>query len=426
MKRCAACSAVILSACLFPSVGDLTGGDGGGPDVVVGDAPSDVANEAGPAGPVTIASAGSVSAATGNAQQTHVVWAIGAKRWWLFYIDDDSTHLKTRSSPDFVTWSDGPSLGLTHQNAKEARNFSVSYASIGGSDVVHVAFSHVETGTLFHTHTRGVISGSSITWSNPIEVCQISAGPSGADGTATIVTSSGDVWDSTGFVISQNSTAGHFNEDVFRASATDTGAAWTASFAQTTVEIVDTATNNRTFVQGVAPVAFWEKGDQDPVPTNVRVSSFVTSWSSPVDVFAASAAQDANDWDAVALASGEVHVVRALQSGGYEHVFGTTSIAIASPPATKPRTTGAGVVLLADRTHLAAFDLGSDGSVQESKWSGSQFSSWTTLAPARTRAFLSGHCPDLDAHPEAAGCALIWTEPSSGGYAIVGTLVQAR
>ena len=35
MRRCAACSAVILSACLFPSVGDLTGGADGGLDAPV-------------------------------------------------------------------------------------------------------------------------------------------------------------------------------------------------------------------------------------------------------------------------------------------------------------------------------------------------------------------------------------------------------
>jgi hypothetical protein len=291
---------------------------------------------------------------------------------------------------------------------------------------VHVAFSHIESTTLFHTHTRGVISGSSIAWGSPIDVCQISAGPSGADGTATIVAASGDVWDSTGYVVSQNSTAGHFNADVFRASTADTTTTWTASFAQTTVEIVDTTSNARTFVQGVAPISFWESGDQDPIPTNVRVSAWTGSWSAPVNVFPQSAPQDPNDWDAVALAGGEVHVVRALQSGGYEHVSGTTSLAIASPPSTIPRTTGSGLVLLADPSHLAAFDLGSDGSVQESKWTSSQFSTWTILAPARTRAFLSGFCPDLDAHPEAGGCALIWTEPSSGGHSIVGTLVQTR
>ena len=425
MRRCAACSAVVLSACLFPSVGDLAGGSDGGLDA--GDSSADVTNEAGPSGPVTLASAGTVSTATGNAQQTHVLWAIGARRWWLFYIDADDTHLKTRSSPDFVTWTDGPSLGLTHPNGADGRSFSVAYASIAGEDVVHVAFSHAEPSKLSHTHTRGVISGSSIAWGTPIEVSQIPDSPSGADGTATIIASSGDVWDSTGYIVSQNSTAGHFNEDVFRASATETGGAtWSATFAQTTVEIVGTTSNARAFVQGVAPVAFWEKGDQDPMPTNVRAAAFSGSWSSPVDVFAQGAPQDANDWGAAALASGEIHVVRALASGGYEHVSGTTSTTIASPPSMIARTLGAGVVVLADRTHLAVFDLASDGSVVESKWAAAQFSTWTTIAPARARGFLSGHCPDLDAHPEASACALVWTEPANGGYAIVGTLVQAR
>jgi hypothetical protein len=424
MKRCAAFS-VVLTACLFPSVGDLTGGssDGGGGDVLVG---GDAPIEAGPTGPVTLASAGNVSAATGNAQQTHVIWAVNAKRWWLFYIDNDNTHLKTRSSADFAVWTDGPSLGLTHSNAAEGRNFTVSYASLGGADVVHVSFSHAESSKLSHTHTRGVINGVSIAWGTPIEVCNDQTGPSGPDGPATLVTTNGDVWDATGFVISQSSTAGHYNEDMFHASATDNGSSWSATFAQTTIEIVPKTSNNRAIIQGVVPVAFWEKGDSDPLPSNVHISSFITSWSSPADVFGQDAPQDPNDWDAVALASGEVHVVRALQSGGYEHVLGTTSIAIASPPATTPRTTGSGVVLLADRAHLAVFDLGSDGSVQESKWSGAQFSTWATIAPARTRAFLSGHCPDLDAHPEAGGCALVWTEPASGGFAIVGTLVQTR
>jgi hypothetical protein len=117
-----------------------------------------------------------------------------------------------------------------------------------------------------------------------------------------------------------------------------------------------------------------------------------------VSVFPTDAQQDPNDWGVAAMAGGEVHVVRAKSSGSYDHVFGTISIATAAAPPGLARTTASGVVLLADRS----------------------------LAPARTRAFLSGYCPDLDAHPEAMGFARIWTEPATGGYAIAGTLVQVR
>ncbi len=96
-------------------------------------------------------------------------------------------------------------------------------------------------------------------------------------------------------------------------------------------------------------------------------------------------------------------------------------IAAAAPP-TLARQTGAGVVLLSDPTHLAAFDLSSDGSVQRSRWDGAQWSAWEPLAPAGARAFLSGFCPDLDAHPEAGGCALVWTAPGNGGYVVEGLL----
>ncbi len=65
-----------------------------------------------------------------------------AARWWLFYIDQGApTLIKTRSSADFITWSDGDSLALPFGHGNEGRTFSVAYADLGGRDVVHITSS---------------------------------------------------------------------------------------------------------------------------------------------------------------------------------------------------------------------------------------------------------------------------------------------
>ncbi|HEY1954518.1 MAG TPA: hypothetical protein VGH28_02885 [Polyangiaceae bacterium] len=422
MRKLLVAGFLAASACFFPSLDGLGGAaTDGGADVT----------EAGPdAGPGPLASAGSVATETGNAQQTHLVWAAGAKRWWLFYIDDDTTHLKTRSSADFVTWTDGASLTLAHPTGGEGRNFSVAYASVAGADVVHVAFSHAEPSLLTHSHTRAIISGSAITFGLPVDMgAPVSSAADQPDGVATLVAPDGSVWDSTGFTFSVGTTSGHFNEDVFAASVPETGAgSWDASFAQTTVEVVGQESNARAFVYDGAPVAFWEDGVDEPDPTNLHFAAFAGGgWTSVQTVFATDAPQDPNDWGVAVLRAGsltETHAVRATASGSYDHELGATSPSAGAAPPPNARTPGSGVVLLSDPAHLAAFTLGADGSVQRSRWDGAQFGAWESLAPARTRAYLSGYCPDLAAHPEAGSCALIWTEPASGGYEVDGMRVS--
>jgi hypothetical protein len=412
------------TACLFPSTDGLSGGAGDAGDA--GDAGADGGSDASTGGPVTLASTGNVNEATGNAQQAHVVWAAASKQWWLFYLDGDMSHLKTRSSSDFVTWTDGASLTLPHPAGTDARNFAVAYASLGGADVVHVSFSHVDTNGIEHSHTRAVIQGGTIAFDTPIGMTSDSTSPSGPDGPVPLIASDGSVWDSTGFVQSQPS--GHFNEDVFLASSPESGAAsWAATFAQTTVEVVNQLCNARAMVDVGKPLALWESGDPEPDPNNVRFATYASSWSSPANVFPSDASIDPNDWDVAVVRTGtsvEAHAVRAQISGGYDHVSGTSSFGTAAAPPPLARTPGSGLVLLADPANLAAFDLASDGSVEESRWDGAQWSAWTTLATSRSRNRLSGYCPDLGTHPEAGGCALVWTEPASGGYAIVGTLVR--
>ena len=426
MRRCAAFSLLLPAACFFPSVGDLGGGGDGGD---AGDAAVETA--APDAGQTPIASVGSVATETGNAQQTHVIWAAGAKRWWLFTIDDDTTHIKTRSSADFVTWTDGASLALAHTNGGEGRNFSVAYASVGGADVVHLSVSHAEPSTLTHSHTRALVTGSTIAFGAPVDIgTPVAVATEGPDGNVTMIGPDGSVWDSFGFTISQgtNSGMGHYNEDVYAASSPDTGApAWSATFAQTTIEVVNQRSNAHALVYDTAPLAVWEDGNNEPDPTNLHDASFQSSWSSPATVFSTDSAQDPNDWGVAVLRAGslvETHVVRGVTSGSYDHVYGAGGPSVGGAPPPSARTPGTGVVLLADPAHLAAFAIAADGSIQRSRWDGSQFAGWETIAPARTRAFLSGYCPDLGAHPEAGGCALIWTEPGTGGYEVGGMIVS--
>ena len=270
MRRWPVLALTLALGCLFPDLSSLTTTDAG----ITG-------TGADASAPPYIASAGHVSTATGAAQQTHVFWAVSSKRWWLFTIDDDATHLKTRSSPDFVTWTDGASLALAHPTGGEGRNFTVAYANIATSDVVHVSFSHAisDAGPCVHSHTRGMINGSSITFDAPADVSQVSSAPLGVDGPAAIVSSNGTVWDSTGFVVSQGAgDAGYGNQDVFRSTSSDNGVSWSGGFSRTTLEIVQTATTARAFLDADGLSAIWTRGDALPDPTNLRFSSYGATW----------------------------------------------------------------------------------------------------------------------------------------------------
>ncbi|MGH7329525.1 MAG: hypothetical protein ACREJX_14360, partial [Polyangiaceae bacterium] len=219
-----------VGACsLFTDLGPLQAGSGspdGGADSSILDAGNGDGAADAAVGEQVLAEVGGVATASGDAQQTHIIWAIGAKLWWLFYIDDDTNHLKTRSSPDFVTWTDGASLALPYTNAGEGRNFSIAYAELGGADVVHISFSHDTGGAQNHTHTRAVIQGSAITFDAPADVCSFSDSSQSPDSPATIVQSDGTVWDTTGDVASAGTSGnGHFNEDGFLSPSQDTGSA---------------------------------------------------------------------------------------------------------------------------------------------------------------------------------------------------------
>lgn len=414
----------IASGCLFPSLSSLAGGDDAGVDDAGRVDGGDAASEAG--APATLANVGaSVAAATGDAQQTHIVWAAADQRWWLFYIDGDPTLLKTRSSPDFVTWTDGASLTLPYTNAAEGRNFSVAYASLSGADVVHVSFSHDQSSTQTHTHARAEIQKGAITFGAAADVCSVSASSPGADSPAALLLADGTVWDSTGDVNSQSS--GRHNEDVFVASSPDTGPSWTGAFTQKTVEIVTDVVNARQMIQANGVVALWEAGDQEPNPTNVHASVLQGTWGAPISLFP-DAVQDPNDWSGAALRVGgsiDLHVVRARLAGGYDHAVGAGATP-AAPPPTMARTAGSGLLALADPDHLAVVDTAADGSLQLSTWSPTDgvWSAWRALTGPGVRHYLSGYCPDLSLHPEAGGCAVLWTSPSNAGFQIGGMLVK--
>ncbi|HEX4514223.1 MAG TPA: hypothetical protein VH054_11825, partial [Polyangiaceae bacterium] len=301
-------------------------------------------------------------------------------------------------------------------------------------DVVHVSMSHVVSdASLVHTHTRAVITGETITFEAPSDTCSIASNPQGPDSPATYVDPNGTVWDATGFVASGGTNGmGDYNEDVFLSPSTDNGAAWTNSFSQTTVEVVMSTSNARAFFNAGGIGAIWEDGAQDPNPSNLHFSVFGGGkWSAPSSVFDKDNPQDPNDWGSANLTTSstvEAHIVRALLAGGYEHAYGvgTNGTNAAAPPAL-PRSIGNGVVVLADPSHLAAFDVQSGGALVASRWNGSAWSPWSAAGATSVGASLSGYCPNLDVHPEAKGCAVLWTTSASDGSSwIAGTLVSVR
>src|SRR6266849_5899270 len=57
---------------------------------------------------VVVASSIADSAASGNPNQSHLIYAVNSAQWWLFYVDQNSnTVLRTAYSNDLVTWTSG-------------------------------------------------------------------------------------------------------------------------------------------------------------------------------------------------------------------------------------------------------------------------------------------------------------------------------
>src|SRR5579883_76822 len=169
---------VLYTNGLAPIDGDDGGAaDGATADVAGGDATRDAgplfdgAGEGG--GAHTIATSGMVPTASGLAQQTHVVYAEGDQRFWLFWIDSaNPMRLKSSVSSDFVTWTEtAGSLVLPYAHANEGGGFSVDYANVNGHDVVHVTIGvKASANDRRRYHARATLADGGIEYGVPLLV----------------------------------------------------------------------------------------------------------------------------------------------------------------------------------------------------------------------------------------------------------------
>jgi len=388
------------------------------------------ADAGGPPTTVTLATVGAVLAPTGNAQQTHLVYAVHSARWWLFAIDDaDTKALRTYSSTDFVTWTAGTALVLPQTHGNQGANFTVAYADIGGADVVHIGSNHRVSNTdLRHAHTRAVISAGTIVFGLPEEIVKVAdPGLFDPDGCSTVLTQDGHVMDLTGWSPYNDAALATGNATSFSSLNVELGTSWVAGFG--TRQDIATETNivNARLglnMGGAEVLSLWEGAENEPNPNNVRFARWNgTTWGSDNTVFASNA-QGYNDWSATRLSNGEVHAVRRTVAGAYQHRklnAAGTSWSDGQTIAAMPGPTNGGVVLLSLGTRMLLATIGSDAnkSVSVSIWNAGAWAAWTTVeGTAGTRSFLSGHASET---PGVA--ALMWTEQVAAVTNVVGRRV---
>lgn len=380
-----------------------------------------------PPSTVVLALGGAVVAPTGNAQQTHLVYAVHSARWWLFTIDDDTTSLRTYSSADFVTWTANTPLVLLHTHANEGANFSVAYADIGGADVVHIGFSHRKADDdLRHLHTRAVISGVAIAYGAQDEIEKV-GDPLllGADGCSTVITQDGHVMDLTGWAPYGGLPNSTGNACSYSGLNVELGTGWTPGFGTRKDIVAETRIINARIgldMGGAEVVSLWEGAEVEPNPTSVQWARWNgTTWSTAGAVFAAAAPTAANDWSATRLSSGEVHAVRRTIAGAYQHrkLVGTTWSNGQTIPA-MPGIANAGVVLLSLGPRMLLATIGADvnASVNVTTWNGTAWAAWSTVEGSlATRGALAGHAS------AAGGGSLIWSEQAVGATKVMGRRV---
>ena len=441
-------SAVAAPACGFEADGTFVSTFEAGTDAFESSAslpdsggtnPGDATAEGGDGGPmlppttVAIAAGGTVRAPTGNSQQTHLIHATHSGRWWLFTIDDlDTSAIYTYSSPDFVTWTKGASLTLPFPHSKEGGNFTVAYADIGGVDVVHLGVSLVVNAAndRRHDHARATISGSTISFSVPEELAQVTnalTSYDNPDGCATVITADGHVMDLTGWAPYNGNPATTGNACSYVSQSVDIGAAWAQGFAaRGDIETVPNAVNARIAIAtgGGQVVSIWEGGENEPLASNLRsANGNGSTWANQSSVFPPGHTMNANDWSAARLTNGEVHAVRRTTTQTYEHrkLVGTSWSDGQTIPALNGAVDG-GLVLLAIGTRLLMLTIADDSptSVMASSWdaAGKTWSAWKMLEGANvSRGFLSGFSA------QDGNAAVIWTQRAGGMTNVVGRRV---
>jgi len=354
---------------------------------------------------VAVVDAGSKINSTGYGYQLHLVYAENDQHFWYFYIDDTAGQIKTLRSADFVTWVGGAAIPLSGSyTMADGNNFSVAYANLGGTDVVHIVVDASGPGYMT-LHIRAAITGGALSSATAIPLPNSTNGGACAnDGPATTVTPAGLVYDVTAWNNhGSDPMPTTCDTDIYLASGADLGTSWNAgtfeydgyyvslpdiNFAHDLVDMPEAGTVMLLYTD-------YDNAEPENSPTDFSSIGWALSpsfdggapdcgcgvdESAPFELFTSSNQEASyDDWSACRLADTDIHVVRhVLTSTGtsvsafQEDVYnGSTWQPTSNPPASSNGLSDTGVALVSgtDPTKgMLLVTLGNDYALNVSKW----------------------------------------------------------
>jgi hypothetical protein len=432
MGFAAACS-------LTTSFDGLTGGpdapapdggtDGAGSDALAptdalpAEAAADAGDGAVSAVPVTLAASPALFAA-GSAQETHLHYAKTSAKWVLFYLDTDTTKLKTRVSSDFVTWTDDASLPYSNPHPGDARSFAVTYNDLAGKDVFHVSYGlKASPSDRRHHHARGVMTAGKMVFEPSIGLGRVTSNDNNLepDGPAVLTVQGGTVIDMSGWLSPDGGTERTGNAMAWLSTDSELGGTWSPSFGgPIEVEVVPIICNARAIVPiGAGALAVWEASDAEPNPTGLTFARFNgKGWSSTAAVDGTKVTMDINDWSLARLDDSHIHAVRFAGGLFRDRLYDGASWTDGPAMPSATHLTGEGVVALADAGMVRVFMLDASGAILTTSLTAGAWSPWAPfVAAASGRSGLSGYAG-------VGGAALVWVDKSKPVTAIAGVRVR--
>jgi hypothetical protein len=398
---------------------------------------------------VLLADAGGQAGSTGFGEQTHIIHTENSGDYWLFYVDGTSGAIKTRHSPDLTNWADGEVLSV---GAAAGSDFSVAYANLGGTDVVHLVINATLTGGRTATvHVRATIAGGHATFSLPAMLPDTDSQTSGNgagtcpyDAPSVTVLPSGRIYDVTAWTIHPSTTC---DTNIYVTSNLDVGGTgfWAPSFAHDGyyVSVPSYAYSHELVALPDAGQVLAAYPDNDNTDIHqfdgvgwALSSTLVFDAGAPgttgivesaaTEVFVTNGTHmSENDWAMCRLTDATVHLVRHVTDPGgstvtaFEESYfdGSQWLGTVAPPSTQSRS-NTGVVLLSKKDPalgMLLVTIGSDNALHVAKWMSA--GGWRTLPPLFTT-------PAARQSLAGSGCGsarpyVIWTEGTSP-YAIMG------
>lgn len=390
--------------------------------------------------PAVAANTGTITNGTGMAHQNHLVHAVEHGEWWLWYeTSEDTTHLRTRRSTDFITWNEGASLSLGKTHGNDARNIAIADRIINGNHVVHISVGFIDS-DLGRKHVRATLPGGSCVFGAAVQTN--TGGSTEPDGPAVVITDAGQVVDGSGWDQTPQTPpltpCGDGDVEIYVADALETG---TTSFDAMTytkqvIWCVDVRVNARVLLSdGETLYHIYDNGGKDPTPKNFFFSlrradgtwlPVQDTYTPPPEVFASAVETDINDWNARIIGA-QIHAVRrnGSESDTLEHRIFTLGSeddwAAGQPIDLSASTTGSGVYLTPYGEGALLVQIAADQLVY-SFWDGDSWSPWNALdVPSGTRSFIAGSTPPTGNERPA----VMWmeTETATGASVIVGSVL---